>query len=106
MMNLKYPHSSSRTHPTHITRATRGQMAKRRSSRTCLNASVGMSGEDRPKCSFTMPARATNLNKHGAAIQISRDLVVGSVILVRNKVNVQVSARIVAQLAATQGVST
>ena len=72
----------------------------------CLNASVGMSGEDRLKCSFTMPARATNLNKHGAAVQISRDLVVGSVILVRNKVNVQVSARIVAQLAATQGVST
>ena len=71
-----------------------------------LNAPVGMSGEDRLKCSFTMPAKATNLNKHGAAIQISRDLVVGSVILVKNNRNVQVSARIVAQLAATQGVST
>lgn len=71
-----------------------------------LDASVGMSGEDRLKCAFTMPARATNLNKHGAAVQISRDLVVGSVIQLRNKVGVQVSARIVAQVSATQGVST
>lgn len=35
-----------------------------------LSASVGMSGEDRLKCSFAMPARATTLNKHGAAVQI------------------------------------
>ena len=71
-----------------------------------LNAPVGISGEDRLKCSFTMPAKAINLNKHGAAVQISRDLVVGSVILVKNKRGIQVSARIVSQLTATQGVST
>jgi len=71
-----------------------------------LNASVGISGEDRLKCSFTMPARAIGLNKHGAAIQISRDLVVGSVLLLKNKRGVQVSARVVSQLTATQGVST
>ncbi|MEI4927228.1 hypothetical protein Q8G50_32435, partial [Klebsiella pneumoniae] len=71
-----------------------------------LNASVGISGEDRLKCSFTMPARAIGLNKHGAAIQISRDLVVGSVLLMKNKRGVQVSARVVSQLTATQGVST
>ena len=72
----------------------------------CLNASVGISGEDRLKCSFTMPARASNLNKHGAAVQISRDLVVGSVILVRNKRGVQISARIVARLSANHKAST
>lgn len=72
----------------------------------CLNASVGLSGEDRLKCSFTMPAKATNLNRHGAAIQLSRDLVVGSVIVVRNKRGAEVSARVVSQLIATQGVST
>lgn len=71
-----------------------------------LNAPVGISGEDRLKCSFTMPAKAINLNKHGAAVQISRDLVVGSVILVKNKRGIQVSARIVSQLTATQVVST
>ena len=71
-----------------------------------LNASIGLSGEDRLKCSFTMPARATNLNRHGAAVQLSRDLVVGSVILVRNKRGTEVSARVVAQLTASQGVST
>ena len=53
-----------------------------------------------------MPAKAIHLNKHGAAIQISRDLVVGSVIQVKNKRGIQVSARIVSQLTATQVLST
>jgi hypothetical protein len=70
-----------------------------------LSASVGLSGEDRLKCSFTMPAKAVNLNKHGAVVQLSRDLAVGSVIMVQNKRGVQVSARVVALLTASQGVS-
>jgi hypothetical protein len=53
-----------------------------------------------------MPARATNLNKHGAAVQLTRDLSVGSVVQVRNKNGGQISARIVALLKASQGVST
>jgi hypothetical protein len=71
-----------------------------------LIASVGLSGEDRVKCSFTMPARATNLNKHGAAVQLTRDLAVGSIVQVRNKNGGQASARVVAVLKASQGVST
>lgn len=71
-----------------------------------LNASVGLSGEDRLKCSFAMPARATNLNKHGAAVQLPRDLKVGSVVQLRNKNRGAVSARIVALLKASHGVST
>lgn len=71
-----------------------------------LNARVALSGEDRRKCSFTMPARATNLNRHGAAVQLSRELLVGSVVLVRNNRGAQVSARVVTQLAALNGVST
>src|SRR5258708_22103669 len=53
-----------------------------------------------------MPAKATNLNKHGAAIQLNRELLVGSTVVVRNKSGTQVSARVVAQLAALQGVNT
>ena len=71
-----------------------------------LNAPIWLSGEDRQKCSFTMPARATNLNRHGAAVQLDRELLVGSVVLVRNKRGTQVSARVVAQLAAVKRVST
>ena len=71
-----------------------------------LNAPIGLSGEDRQKCSFTMPAKATNLNQHGAAIQLNRELMVGSTVVVRNKSGTQVSARVVAQLAARQGVNT
>jgi PilZ domain-containing protein len=96
-------------HPTlfnPITTTNCGQIARRRSTRIFLNAPVGISGEDRLKVSFSMPAKAIGLNKHGAALQISRDLVVGSIIMIKNKRGVQVSARIVSQRAATQGVST
>lgn len=71
-----------------------------------LNAQIGLSGEDRQKCSFTMPAKATNLNRHGASIELNRDLSIGSVIVVKNNRGGQISARIVAQLAALQGVPT
>lgn len=71
-----------------------------------LHASVGLSGEDRQKCSFTVRAKATNLNKHGAAVQLSRDLPVGSVVSVQNQHGARASARVVAILTAMQGVST
>jgi hypothetical protein len=83
----------------------RPQIAKRRSSRIALNTPVGLSGQDRQKCPFTMPAKATNLNRHGAAIQVARDLSVDSIIVVRNPRGTQVSARVVSQLAASHGVS-
>jgi hypothetical protein len=86
--------------------AHRSQIAKRRSSRMALNAPVGLSGEDRQKCAFTMPAKATNLNQHGAAVQLNRELLVGSTVVVRNKSGTEVSARVVAQLAGLQGVPT
>ena len=104
-MNRKYPHlppAPLNSIPT----ATRSQIARRRSNRIFLRATVAISGEDRLKCSFTMPAKAINLNKCGAALQISRDLVVGSIVMVKNQRGVQVSARIVSQLTATQGAST
>src|SRR6266436_39309 len=83
----------------------RGQPARRRTSRMALTATIGLSGKDRQKCSFTMPARATNLNRYGAAVQLNRELLVGSIVLVRNNRGTQVSARIVTQLATFKGVS-
>ena len=68
-----------------------------------LNAPIGISGEDRAKCSFTMGAKASNLNQHGAAIQINRELVLGTTVLVRIKRGMQVSARIVAQIGTAEG---
>ena len=82
----------------------RSALAKRRSNRIALKTSVGLSGEDRMKCAFTMPARATNLNRHGAMIQLTRDLSVGSTVLVRNSRGSQISARIVSQISAIEGV--
>ncbi len=50
-----------------------------------------------------MPARATNLNRYGAAIQLNRELSVGSTVIVRNNRGTQVSARVVAQVSAVEG---
>ena len=105
-MNLHSPHPQPKSHYAAAVAAAGIVRNQRRSKRMGLRASVGLSGEDRLKCSFTMPARATNLNKHGAAVQLTRDLPVGSVVQLRNKNGSQVSARIVALLKASQGVST
>jgi len=88
-----------------IPATTRAQIAKRRSNRMALSAPVGLSGEDKQKCPFTMPAKATNLNRYGAAIHVSRQLSVGSTVRVRNNRGTQLSARVVAQLAVSNGVS-
>ena len=105
-MKLHSPHPQPKSHHPAAVAAAGIVRNQRRSKRMGLSASVGLSGEDRLKCSFTMPGRATNLNKHGAAVQLTRDLAVGSVLQLRNKNGSQVSARIVAQLKASQGVST
>jgi hypothetical protein len=80
------------------------QLGKRRSARIALHSPVGLAGEDRHKASFTMPAKATNLNKHGAAVQLNRELKVGSVVAVKNTRGVEVSARVVSQLITRNGV--
>jgi len=80
--------------------------AKRRSSRIALKAAVGLSGQDRANQAFSLSAKATNLNKFGAAIAVTRELVVGTTVLVRNRRGTQVSARIVAEVNAAQGVHT
>jgi hypothetical protein len=108
-MNLHSARPHLKSHrPDLSTNATVGRslMAKRRSNRMALHASVGLSGEDRQKCSFTMPAKATKLNRHGAAVELGRELLVGSVVTVKNKSGTELSARIVAQLAGLQGVAT
>jgi hypothetical protein len=86
--------------------ANRTQMAKRRSSRLALKTPVGVSGKDRKKCAFTLGAKATNLNRHGAAIQLKCELLVGSTVVVRNNRGAQAFARVVAHIAGMKGVRT
>jgi hypothetical protein len=70
-----------------------------------LNATVGLSGKEREH-PFNLSAKATNLNKHGAAVQLTRDLPVGTCVQMRNARGVQVSARIVSVISAVEGVRT
>ncbi|MGA7906180.1 MAG: PilZ domain-containing protein [Candidatus Sulfotelmatobacter sp.] len=108
-MNPKPSQRRRELHPVNLI-ATEGirraPMAKRRSSRMGLHAAIGLSGKDRQKCAFTMPARATNLNRHGAAVRLNRELAVGSVVQVQNQRGTQVAARVVARLATVEGVCT
>jgi hypothetical protein len=82
------------------------QVLKRRSIRMALNARIRLSGHDREKCTFMMPARATNLNRHGAVIQLNRELLVGSTVVVQNSRSTQAPARVVTLVSAVQGVYT
>ena len=78
---------------------------KRRSVRLALNVHVRLDGHDRQKCAFTLlPGHATNLNRHGAAIQVGCELLVGSTLSVRHgRGGIKTPARIVAQVSAGQG---
>lgn len=84
---------------------SRTQTAKRRSSRIPIDLPVGLSGEDSQKCAFTTAAKATNVNQFGAAVYLSRQLLVGSMIAVRNTRGAEVTARVVVQLAPSQELS-
>lgn len=68
-----------------------------------LNAAVGLSGHDHQKCPFTLPAQASNLNRYGAAVQVNRELSVGSKVMVRNKYGEELYARVVTQISAVEG---
>lgn len=107
-MNLKSLDRSAKPQRPNllIPNVSRSQLGKRRSTRMALGASVTLSGQDRQKLPFNLPARATNLNRHGAAVTLHRDLHVGDTIIVQNQRKVAISARVVAQLAALQGVPT
>ena len=71
-----------------------------------LTAAIALSGEDLQKGSYTVNAKACNLNKHGAAVQTSRDLPVGSKVVVRNQRGAQISARVISQIQAIGGMRT
>ena len=79
---------------------------KRRSARLPLNALVRLAGQDHQMCAFTLlPALATGLNRHGAAIQVGRELLVGSILSVRHgRGGTETRARVVAQVRAGQGI--
>ncbi|HEV2399425.1 MAG TPA: PilZ domain-containing protein [Candidatus Sulfotelmatobacter sp.] len=102
-MNLKPVHHHPKPHRTHlISTSNRSQLSRRRSSRMLLNASVSVSGEDRKKSAFKANAKAVNLNRHGAAVQLRQDLSVGSVVVIRNQRGIELPARVVSVLSATQ----
>ena len=84
----------------------RNSIARRRSNRMALNAPVSLTGEDGAKASFSLTAKATGLNRHGAAVQVGRELMVGTTVVVRNNRGTKIPARVVTQVSAVQGTHT
>jgi hypothetical protein len=69
---------------------------QRRSPRIALRMPINVAGQDLQKRAFSEAATATNLNLHGAAIRLDRQLAIGSVITVTNRIGIEAPARIVA----------
>lgn len=76
---------------------------QRRSPRITLLMPINVAGHDLQKRPFSEAAMATALNLHGAAIHLNRQLTIDSVISVTNRVGIQASARIVAQVGVAEG---
>ena len=76
---------------------------QRRSPRIAVLMSINVMGKDLQNCAFSEAATATNLNLHGAAIQINRQLNIGSVITVSNHCGFETPARVVAEVGVVTG---
>src|SRR5215471_12843599 len=76
---------------------------QRRSPRIDVLMPISVAGQDLQKRAFSEAATATALNLHGAAIHLNRQLTIGSIITVRNRIGIEASARIVAQVGVAEG---
>ena len=64
---------------------------------------IGVTGKDRNGEEFTVGGKATNLNYHGAAITVPRQVPVGSTLKVRNNHKFEATVEVVSQLHAVSG---
>jgi hypothetical protein len=62
-----------------------------------LTIPVEVSGKDVENSSFSVATTATNLNRNGATLHLSRDLPVDSVILIKNIRGVRTSTRVASE---------
>jgi PilZ domain len=70
----------------------------RRSPRIAVLIPINVAGQDHQKRAFSESATAINVNLHGAAIRLNRQLIIGSAITVTNQIGIKAAARIVAQV--------
>ena len=89
------------SHPSTLGNSPR---ARRLTRRIALTVPLEVSGKDAQISSFTVNTTATSLNGNGAALHLSHDLSVGSVLVVRNSRGTRTSARVVAQVITGVGV--
>jgi hypothetical protein len=71
--------------------------ARRRTKRMALTVPVEVSGKDVENSSFSVATTATNLNRNGATLHLSRDLPVDSVILIKSSRGARTPARVASE---------
>lgn len=71
---------------------------QRRSRRISVPVAVVLRGADSAEAGFSVSARATNLNLHGAVVMASKKLELGQNISIRNPGGAEVAARVVCEL--------
>jgi len=76
---------------------------KRRTTRVALQQAVGISGQDHNGQEFTVGGKATNLNLHGGAIMVPRQVNVGATLTVRNIQKLEAAVKVVSQIRAVAG---
>lgn len=76
---------------------------QRRSPRITVAIPINVIGNDLERRAFSEAATATNLNLHGAAIHLNRQLILGSVITISNRSGIESPARIVSQVGVVKG---
>jgi hypothetical protein len=81
-------------------------LSRRRTKRLALTAPVEVSGEDVQGSYFRVTARASNLNRNGAALHLNRYLSTGAVLMIQNSRGARTSARIVARTSTGEGLYT
>jgi len=76
---------------------------QRRSPRIALPICINVIGHDLEKRAFSEADTTTNLNLHGAAIKLDRQLIVGSVITISNRCGIESPARVVSHVGVVKG---
>ena len=80
----------------------RDRPSRRRTRRMALIVLVEISGKDVARSSFSAVTTATNLNRHGAMLQLNRDLSLDSVLVIKNSRGARTSVRVVSQTNAAE----
>jgi hypothetical protein len=76
--------------------------SRRRTRRVSLSVQIEVFGSNAQGDHFSIRSNATNLNQHGAKLQLTRDLPLDSILVLKNSHGTRTSVRVVALRAVSE----